>query len=144
MRMDTVREEVDGGFRAYVKGEAEAPSQLAEGEAASDVVMGSSDSEHALPEGHSSEEELEEIITNKRPVVYTELRGDNKRKWVELSRSGSSGESEEEGWEEPELRPHQSEEGVLLPSQVRHTATTHYTASVSLCHPASAQRYQSC
>ena len=85
---------------------------LPEGEVASDVVMaGASDSEPGaagvldMSGNHSSEEELEEIITNKRPYIERE----NKRKWKDLSQSESSCESDPEGWEEPELRPQQGD-----------------------------------
>ena len=51
---------------------------------------------------HSSEEELEEIITNKKP--YVEILRDCKRKWTDLSQSDTSCESDTE-FEDPELRP---------------------------------------
>jgi len=50
---------------------------------------------------HSSEEELEEINTNKK--TYVEPERDCKRKWTDLSQSDTSCESDTE-FEEPELR----------------------------------------
>eukprot|EP00092_Neocalanus_flemingeri_P016416 GFUD01017766.1.p1 GENE.GFUD01017766.1~~GFUD01017766.1.p1 ORF type:complete len:326 (-),score=63.55 GFUD01017766.1:1923-2900(-) len=55
---------------------------------------------------HSSEEELEEIITNKKPYVER----DCKRKWTDLSQSDTSCESDTE-FEEPELRPLEASTG---------------------------------
>merc|ERR1719352_2100930 len=57
-----------------------------------------------LSGNHSSEEELEEIITAcKRPYVDSR---ENKRKWTsELSQSETSCESDADGFEDPELRP---------------------------------------
>jgi len=57
-----------------------------------------------LSGNHSSEEELEEIITAcKRPYRGRE----NKRKWnSDLSQSETSCESDAGGFEDPELRPH--------------------------------------
>eukprot|EP00090_Calanus_glacialis_P018176 TRINITY_DN28193_c0_g1_i1.p1 TRINITY_DN28193_c0_g1~~TRINITY_DN28193_c0_g1_i1.p1 ORF type:complete len:323 (+),score=66.76 TRINITY_DN28193_c0_g1_i1:36-1004(+) len=57
---------------------------------------------------HSSEEELEEIITNKKP--YVEILRDCKRKWTDLSQSDTSCESDTE-FEEPELRPLEASAG---------------------------------
>lgn len=59
-------------------------------------------------ENHSSEEELEEIITNKKP--YVEILRDCKRKWTDLSQSDTSCESDTE-FEEPELRPQEPSAG---------------------------------
>ena len=50
---------------------------------------------------HSSEEELEEINTNKK--TYLEPERDCKRKWTDLSQSDASCESDTE-FEDPELR----------------------------------------
>jgi len=58
---------------------------------------------------HSSEEELEEIITNKKP--YVEILRDCKRKWTDLSQSDTSCESDTE-FEEPELRPLETNNGA--------------------------------
>jgi hypothetical protein len=57
---------------------------------------------------HSSEEELEEIITNKKP--YVEILRDCKRKWTDLSQSDTSCESDAE-FEDPELRPQDTSVG---------------------------------
>ena len=51
---------------------------------------------------HSSEEELEEIITNKRPYV---MERDCKRKWTDLSPSDEASCESDAEFEEPELRP---------------------------------------
>lgn len=78
-------------------------------ESSSDVTMSTGQDVIEDPSGsginidsgnHSSEEELEEIITNKKPYVER----DCKRKWTDLSQSDTSCESDTE-FEEPELRP---------------------------------------
>jgi len=63
---------------------------------------------HTDSGSHSSEEELEEIITNKKP--YVEILRDCKRKWTDLSQSDTSCESDTE-FEEPELRPQEPSVG---------------------------------
>jgi hypothetical protein len=60
-----------------------------------------------LSGNHSSEEELEEIITACKRPLYVDRGGENKRKWnSDLSQSEeTSCESDADGFEDPELRP---------------------------------------
>jgi len=59
-----------------------------------------------LSGNHSSEEELEEIITACKQPLYLALDSrDNKRKWKDLSQSETSCESDADGLEDSELRP---------------------------------------
>ena len=83
---------------------------------------------HIDSENHSSEEELEEIITNKKP--YVEILRDCKRKWTDLSQSDTSCDSDAE-FEDPELRPGGSGAGGNGGSEGEHVGDDRSTSSSS-------------
>jgi len=70
---------------------------------------------------HSSEEELEEINTNKK--TYLEPERDCKRKWTDLSQSDASCESDTE-FEDPELRLELCDRGNIVSNGERSTSTS--------------------